>query len=113
MPVLLASLSLSACAAWREMPLERKDVAQFEVTERMKAGRQQLEIAGLAFHSAMAVDRIEWRTEHDVLSVLVILVPTRPELSGSFDFVIDVPDSVNSVAFGDNRVEIWQRGSPY
>jgi hypothetical protein len=99
------TLSLAACTT-----LERRDTASFAVTERDEAGRHRLEIEGLAMHSALVVERIEQAIEGDVMAIKVVLVLTRPHLSGSFDFVVDVPDSVNSVVFGEQRVEIWHRG---
>ena len=87
--------------------LEANHVQSFETTVVHAGGHTRLRLSGLAFHSALAVERLERNQDGAVLNLRILLVPTRPGLSGSFDYTIDVPPSVSSVTFGVNGTVIW------
>lgn len=89
------------------MVLEFKDVQKFKAVE--KQDKSQLQISGLAFHSALAVERISVETQGQDLIVELHLVRARVGLSGSFDYTVDVPVDTVRVLFGKERKEIWRR----
>jgi len=97
----------SACFGLNVVPLEFKDVQNFSVREIRSDGSLSLQVSGLAFHSALAVDRIETSTENETMIIKILLVPTRTGLSGRFDYTVSVPPNIKRVLFGENRYQIW------
>jgi len=106
--LIAAVLLTTACNAGDDMILEHKDV-QLKVTEVPDRTPLVLKISGLAFHSALAVEKITTKTEESSLIVYVQLTIARPGLSGRFEHELSVPDSVNEVRFGKERFVIWKR----
>lgn len=100
-------LCISACSAFNMKVLELRDVQNFSVSETLRDGSLSLRVSGLAFHSALAVERIETTRDKEDLTVKVILVPARKGLSGRFDYTIDVPSGVRRVLFGESGDQIW------
>lgn len=106
----LLILSMSACnASGVGMVLEKKDVQFFKVSDIPTRTPHALKISGLAFHSALAVEKISTITEGQSLTVFIHLVPAKPGLSGSFEYELTIPDSISDVKFGNEKVEIWNR----
>ena len=99
----------SACAKGNEMILESKDIQFFKIEEIKRNNDLSLLISGLAFHSSLAVKKIETKIEGESLIVFVYLTPTRAGLSGSFSYELEIPSSVNSVRFGNGKNLIWKR----
>jgi hypothetical protein len=102
----LASL-LSFCGCGGNKILELKDVQNFHVVE--SPDKSALEVSGLAFHSALAVEGMTTERRGDDLTVELRLVLARKGLSGSFSYAVGVPVGVNRVLFGRDRKEIWRR----
>jgi hypothetical protein len=91
--------------------LEYRAVAGFEAKE-IPGPARRLRISGLAMHSAWFVGRIESRIDGPVKTVLVQLTLIgRRGMSGSFDYDVDIPDSVTEVRFGTEGTTIWRRKS--
>lgn len=93
------------------MILEYKDVQFFKAEAEPPSAPTSLKISGLAFHSALSVGKITDENDAGSIVVLVHLIPATPGTSGSFAIDIPIPDSVNDVRFGNERVEIWKRGA--
>jgi len=90
-----------------KMILELKDVQNFQVVEKRDAS--ELEISGLAFHSALAVKKMIMESHGQDLVVELHLVRARKGLSGSFNYTVTAPAEVKRVLFGKERKEIWKR----
>jgi hypothetical protein len=90
--------------------LKYKDVQFFKIRETQSMPVVSLEISGLAFHSSLAVEKIETKTEDKSLVVLIYLTLAGRGLSGSFTSNFDIPENVDSVTFGPDRHLIWKRG---
>jgi hypothetical protein len=90
-----------------KMLLELKDIQNFQVIERGE--RNELQISGLAFHSAFAVEEITTERQGHDMVIEVHLVRARDGLTGSFNHTVPVPADVNRVLFGKDRKEIWRR----
>jgi hypothetical protein len=102
----VASLALARAS---ETILSYKDVQFFKVVQLPDRKPTALKISGLAFHSALAVEKITTGIEGKSLTVDVYLCLARPGLSGSFDYEFSVPDSVNEVRFGGEKIVVWRR----
>jgi len=90
--------------------LKLKDVQGLQVVASA-AGDDVCHVAvsGLAFHSALVVDRIDVRMEDQTAVILVHLAPTRPNASGSFSVEVPADGTVNAVAFGLEAAPVWSR----
>ena len=108
-PALLFVGLAVGCAEDRSSVLEVKDVQFFEATASNAEGHTHLHISGLAFHSALAVKELEQNVDGASLHLAIVLVPARPGLSGSFDYVIDVPAACKTVTFGKSNAVVWRR----
>jgi hypothetical protein len=60
-------------------------------------------------HSALSVHRIETLREARAVRVRVLLRLAREGSSGSFDTVVQVPEDVDRILFGDEGVVVWER----
>ena len=89
------------------MILELKDIQHFQALEEKQGS--VLQISGLAFHSALAVEKMTTKKEGNNLIVELHLVRAQKGLSGSFSYKIPVPEDATSVLFGKARKEIWRR----
>jgi hypothetical protein len=107
--IALASIAVTACAGGAPMNLEAKDVQFFKVSAAEANSRTTLHLSGLAFHSALAVDKLTQTQDGDTLRLTISLVPARPGLSGSFDYRVEIPTATSLVTFGDERKIIWER----
>lgn len=91
------------------MILESKDVQFFKASSYQVEGNERLHLAGLAFHSALAVDKLEQEESGEVLHLKIVLVPAKKGLSGSFDYIVDIPSTIAYVTFGTAETVIWRR----
>ncbi len=105
---LLVLATLQGCWIAARQSLRYEDVSRFSVSE-VGSSPTTLRISGLAFHSALVVEKIGTRVEGTSLNVEAQLVSTREGLSGSFSTDIRVPDEVTVVTFGPTKVPIWKR----
>lgn len=88
--------------------LEFKDVQFFKALETSSLP-MTIKLSGLAFHSSLAVKTITTKAYDHSLQVLVHLAPATKGLSGSFEYSVVVPTTVNAVTFGKAAVSIWDR----
>lgn len=102
-------LCMTACSAGTKMILEYKDVQFPKVQETKNNNSVSLNISGLAFHSSLAVSNIETRIENHSLMVYVNLIIAKEGLSGSFSYELAVPNSIDEVRFGNEKILIWSR----
>jgi hypothetical protein len=108
-----ALMQIGACSRLNNMILELKDV-QFFKAQETSASPRTIRLSGLAFHSALAVrDVTATQNGASSLQVLVHLMPTAPGLSGNFTYEFVVPDSVNTVTFGNEDALIWRRDTGF
>jgi len=68
-----------------------------------------LEVSGLCFASALAVQDVISRTNDGDINIIVKLKVARTGLTGNFDYAIPIPKEVNRVSFGEKRVPLWTR----
>jgi hypothetical protein len=106
---LFLSIVAVACAQGQPVILESKDVQFFKVFAYKVEGNARLHLSGLAFHSALAVEKLEQEESGEVLHLKVVLVPAKKGLSGTFDYTVDIPSTVAYVAFGNSETVIWRR----
>lgn len=85
------------------------DVRIFGIDRIEIDGMPNLRIRGLLFHSALAVDAIEVRTEGHAMRLLITMTPARTGLSGAFEANVPIPANVQQVLFGASDAAIWQR----
>lgn len=95
------------------MILETKDVAGLKIEEQGNSHRGNvILVSGLAFHSALAVDKIITKTNSDSsITMLVYLSTARSGMSGRFKYEINIPPNINTVTFGNEKVIIWKNKS--
>src|SRR5438477_6988373 len=108
--LITAVFLLAGCYCVRDkdrMVLELKDTQNFQVSVIRE--RNELQISGLVFHSALAVEKITTERQGQDIVVEVQLVRARKGLSGSFNYTFAVPADVSRVLFGKERKEIWRR----
>ncbi|WP_369931135.1 hypothetical protein [Xanthomonas sp. NCPPB 2632] len=91
------------------MNLEAKDVQFFKVSATEANSQMTLHLSGLAFHSALAVDKLTQAQDGDTLRLTISLVPARPGLSGSFDYRVKISAATSLVTFGDEQKVIWEK----
>ena len=89
------------------MILELKDVQHFQAVQKRDAS--ELQISGLAFHSALGVKKMttEWKGQD--LVIKLHLVSAGEKYSPRFDYTVAVPADATRVLFGKDRKEIWHR----
>jgi hypothetical protein len=107
--LVLAILILEGCLARPDVVLEYKDIQSFQCVEVQTRAPTIIRVAGLAFSSALVVDRVTTQQEGSSITIFVHLAPTRAGASGSFVYELSVPDSAQEVRFGHNGVVIWRR----
>lgn len=108
-PMLLA-LTAACPTAPTPMILEKKDVQFLRVDPFERGdGSLELEISGLAFHSALVVIGSRIERVGDAIVLEVELGPARDGLSGTFERTVEVPADVNEVLFGSQRKRLWRR----
>lgn len=105
--LMMCCMGVGECSAMEVVKLEFKDVQNFSISESRKDGLLSLRLTGLAFHSSLAVERIEATTKNDTMIIKVLLVPARKGLSGHFDYTVDVPLGIRRVIFGEGGHQIW------
>lgn len=101
------------CAAV-DTVLEPRGVHGFKVEELLGAKPTGLRISGRCRGGAMAVSRITSKVEESSMVVQVhvaLVVLMRRGSSGSFQYELSVPDSVNEVRFGNSLTPVWRRGT--
>ena len=111
-PTIVAAAGVIACLGTTSMRvLEFDDVQDFSIVVHQVDGvTTSLEIAGLVFHSALVVDRMEANPEGATLRVRVFLAPVGRGKSGRFRFILQLPSDVDQVVFGDHAHLVWKRG---
>lgn len=107
--ILILAIFPVSCFSGDKLVLEKSDVQFFKAEEIINKKQRTLSISGLAFHSSLAVSDIKIVEKETTLSVLVFLTPARKGLSGSFSVEVPIPESVNDVKFGNEKIVIWQR----
>jgi hypothetical protein len=108
--LLAAAASVSSCAFADNRVLKRSDVANFSIVELPGPPSGRLRLAGLAFHSALAVQKITEKAEGETIFIFVHLTSASKGRSGSFTHDILIPQNVNKLAFGEEGVVVWRRG---
>jgi hypothetical protein len=106
--IFLATLVVGGCDLLTIMPLERK-YTNLNVEEMRSGSSVKLKISGSVFHSAMVVKRIRKEETPSELHIIVEIVFTREGLSSYFEEEIILPDTVETVSFGEEKVTIWTR----
>jgi hypothetical protein len=88
--------------------LQLKDVQFFKMDQK-SSSPLRFEMSGLAFHSALAVEKILARQVGTNLTVKVYLTRARGDLSGRFKYEFEIPEAVTRVLFGTSRDVVWKR----
>ena len=105
-----AAIFLLACFCGCDkdkMILELKDVQNFQAVEKRETS--ELQISGIAFHSALGVKKMTTERQGQDLIVKLHLVLAREKYSPRFNYAVAVPADTARVLFGKDRKEIWER----
>lgn len=94
------------------MILELRDVTHFSAIEIPGNALTTLRLQGLTFHSSLAVGRVDTYVDGKALVVEICLTVARPGLSGRFDYTLTIPEGVDHVLFGRERVSVWPLRAP-
>jgi hypothetical protein len=106
--VVAACMIVAYVFLWHSTVLERRDVMQLRVLE-LQHRPTVVQISGTSGNSALSVKKITSRIDGDSIDVDVLLFLARKGTSGSFQYDITVPDSVNVIRFGEAKQTIWKR----
>lgn len=100
--------SLSANA----MMLERDNIMYYK-QEIISQNPLILKISGLCGSSALSVKRIYTKSEGKTLTIYIklILAPGDHDYSGSFEYLLQIPDDIDTIQLGEKKVVIWERAS--
>ena len=93
------------------MILEADDVVWRGIEVRPTSQGADIRIAGLAFHSALVVQRVDWRETGDSILVLIYMAPTSPGKSGAFDLKFSAHHPVSRIIFGNKQKPIWSKSA--
>lgn len=111
MAPILAATAIVSCTEGRDMILEAKDVQFLKVEETRAPPAARLQVSGLAFHSSLGVTDINTTVSEKSLIILVRLGPSGRGASGNFSRELDIPETVDKVLFGKDKVMLWKRGA--
>jgi hypothetical protein len=107
--VFAVPVGLLAYFHWHTTVLEHSSVIGFKAVETSKPESTVVRISGLSGHSALSIKKITTVREGTSQVVLVHVFLGRSGTSGSFSYDVIVPNSVNEIRFGKERVTIWTR----
>lgn len=88
--------------------LSLDDIDDFKIEKTSKYDNT-IHLSGYVWHSALGIYHISILEEKHSLQVLVYCGFAMIGLDGNLDYNIQIPDSINSVTFGAEKVEIWSR----
>jgi hypothetical protein len=91
--------------------VEEKNVRFFEKKVVIINGERILKLRGLVFHSALVIDKVEFKRTNEDLLILIYLTPAKKGLSGSFDLNIPLLSSDKQILFGSSGIQIWPETS--
>jgi len=106
--VVAACMIVAYVFLWHSTVLECRDVMQLRVLE-LQHRPTVVRISGTSGNSALSVKKITSRIDGDSIDVDVLLFLAHKGTSGSFQYDITVPDSVNVIRFGEAKQTIWER----
>lgn len=92
------------------MVLERADIMNYK-QEMISQYPLILKISGLSAHSALSVERIYTKSEGKTITIYIKLIfaPGDYDYSGSFEYLLEVHDNIDTVKLGEKKVIIWER----
>lgn len=103
---LIAFLCFCGCYEDKTI-LELDDIQDFQAIEKREAS--QLQISGIAFHSALGVRKMTTQKQGQDLIIKLHLALAGEKYSPHFNFTITIPAGVTTVRFGKDRKEIWKQ----
>jgi hypothetical protein len=109
--VVLAVLLFVAYIWWGHTSVLDRKIASLHVVELQHGKFAVVRITGLSGESACSVKKITSHVEDGTITVFVHLFLARKGTTGSFQYDVHVPESVNEIRFGKKRELIWSRES--
>ena len=110
---LLSLLALACLLAYLNQPfvLEREDVLSLTVQDLRndRGDTTSIQVSGHAVHSSYAVERMTTKIKGDTIIMKVFLVRVHGDLTGSFSYRQEVPETIAKVRFGNREELIWRR----
>ncbi|MGA3082525.1 MAG: hypothetical protein ABSD44_14325 [Terracidiphilus sp.] len=91
--------------------LERKYVVGLRADEFQHGGIHVVRISGLCGHSSMSVYDVKAQRLDSSINVLVYINLVLPGTKGYINYDVPIPDGVNEVRFGKEKVVIWRRNT--
>jgi hypothetical protein len=107
--ILAAAASAAAYMYWHTTVLEYRDAINLKAVESRDSGTTVVRVTGLSGLSAYSVKTITSEREDSSMLIFVHLFLARRGTTGTFEYAVSVPDSVNEVRFGKNKMLIWKR----
>lgn len=91
--------------------LELQDVQHFDLEILSESDPLTIKISGLAFHSALAVKDMRLEKKEHEIQIMIFLSLAKKGMSGSFEYVLQLPHDIDIVTFGKESKVIWNRDS--
>jgi len=109
--ILTAVFIMLSNAAHAEI-LERDDIMGYK-QEVLSKDPLIIKISGLSAHSALSVKRIYTKSEGKTITIYIKLIfaPGDYDYSGSFEYLLQIPDDIDTVQIGEKKVVFWDRTS--
>ena len=104
-----SSLLLLAAHCGHATILEAKDTQSLKARQNFTSPGTAVELSGLAMHSALVAEGMETTIRGDTMNVRVKLGVAHSGGSGRFQYVVQVPDEVRRITFGEAEQVIWSR----
>jgi hypothetical protein len=89
--------------------LERGIAMDFNAVEIRGEGIPKVHLSGFCGNSSMSVKNVTFDREPHSVTVLVHIFLTRKGTTGNFSFDVPVPEGIDEIRFGKERVVVWRR----
>ena len=87
------------------------DYTSFDTIKEIGDPTTAVKISGLVLHSSLAVNKIKVIKNGNEIQIFIYLKIAKKDLTGNFDYTVDVPADVTRITFGRERFIVWERRS--
>ena len=89
--------------------LERRIAMDFKAVEIRTEGIPNVHLSGFCGNSSMSVKNVTFDREPHSVTVLIHIFLTRKGTTGNFSFDVPIPEGIDEIRFGKERVIVWRR----
>lgn len=113
MILLISSQRFDKSNLYAQAEILEKDAIYDYKLEILSEKPRIFKISGLCAHSALSVKRIYTKSEGKALTIYIKLIfaPGDYDYSGSFEYLLQIPDDIDTVQLGEKKVVIWDKTS--